>query len=76
MIDGSTSDFRPLIVKKPVFHHPKSITSPLPKDGSQCNSTEKTQINNTPIKKVGSDTPIKDDERMKLVTTLPRLIAV
>ena len=51
-------------------------TSPRPNEGSQLSSTEKIQISKTPIKKVGNDTPIRDDERMKFVKKLPLLIAV
>ena len=69
-------DFIPLAVRKPVVHHPKSTTPPRPNEGSQFNSTENIQISNTPIKKVGTETPISDVDNIKLDRKLPRLIAV
>ena len=49
-----------------MVHHPKSITSPRPNDGNQFNSTEKIQINKTPIRKVGRETPMSEDDNIKL----------
>ena len=59
-----------------MVHHPKSITSPRPNDGSQFNSTEKIQINKTPIRKVGRETPMSEDDNIKLEIKEPRFIAV
>ena len=49
--------FNPDAVKKPVDQNPRSITSPLPKDGNTPKITAKRYIKSIPITNVGSDTP-------------------
>jgi hypothetical protein len=51
---------RPEAVRKPVLQKPICTVSPRPKLGSQPSSTANTQISSTPIRKVGSDTPISE----------------
>ena len=60
MTDGNIIAFKPDIVKKPVDQKPRSITSPLPKEGSTPKITANRYINSIPITNVGSDTPNKE----------------
>ena len=49
----------------PVDQKPRSITSPLPKDGSTPNITAKRYMNSIPITNVGRDTPRRDTANIK-----------
>ncbi len=76
MTVGRTSDFRPETVRNPVLHHPRSTVSPRPKEGSHPSSTAKIQISSTPIRKVGSDTPMSEPDSTSCASQPRRLIAV
>ena len=60
MIDGRIRAFKPDIVKKPVVQKPRSVTSPLPKDGRMPRITENKYMSIIPIIKVGSETPARE----------------
>ena len=76
MIAGRISDFRPEAVRRPVSQKPSFTVSPRPNDGSQPSSTENSQISKTPIRNVGSDTPMSEVVITKPARKPPRLIAV
>ncbi len=71
-----TSDFSPEAVSSPVDHQPSWTTSPRPKEGSQRSSTAKSQMRPMPMRKVGSDTPTSDTDRMRWESQPLRLMAV
>ena len=56
--------FNPDAVKKPVDQNPRSITSPLPKDGNTPKITAKRYIKSNHITNEGSDTPSNDTAKM------------
>ncbi len=60
VIAGRTSALRPESVRNPVVQPPICTTSPRPKDGSQPSTTAKIQISRMPVRKVGSETPIRE----------------
>ena len=63
-MDGRIRAFKPEVVRNPVVQKPKSVTSPLPKDGRIPKITENKYINIIPIMKVGSETPAKETTRI------------
>ena len=63
-MDGRIRAFKPEIVRNPVVQKPKSVTSPLPKDGRIPKITENKYINIIPIINVGSETPAKETTRI------------
>ena len=65
VIAGITIDLSPDFVSRLVVQKPIFIVSPRPKLGNNPSSTEKTQINTTPIRNVGKDTPINELVIMK-----------
>ena len=65
VMEGSTSALRPLQVRKPVDHQPSFTVSPRPKEGSIPSQTAKTRISKMPIRKTGSETPIRLKVRKK-----------
>ena len=60
VIEGRINAFSPDQVRKLVVHQPIWTVSPRPKDGSSRSHTANTRISRMPIKKVGSDMPIRD----------------
>ena len=75
-MEGNINALRPEAVKNPVVQKPRSTTSPLPKDGSTPNITEKMYISIMPIIKVGRETPASEITKIILETKLSRLIPV
>ena len=59
-IAGMISAALPVVVRKPVCHQPRSTTSPRPKAGSHCSSTEKVRISRMPITNAGTETSTID----------------
>ena len=64
------------MVKKPVDQNPRSITSPLPKEGNIPRIREKRYIKRMPITKVGKDTPKRETAKIVSLRKLLRLIPV
>ena len=63
-MDGRIKAFKPEIVKNPVVQTPKSVTSPLQKEGSIPKITENKYISIIPIMNVGSETPARETTRI------------
>ena len=75
VIAGSTRWRQPSTLVIPVVQGPNATTSPRPKLGSHLSVTAKTRMRRMPIKKVGSETPIRETVINACDMKVPRLSA-